>query len=257
MRNSINVADLFERELRNRGLTYSLDAESGRHAVAIGETSMLISLDNLQRDVNSDSDVGRVCRFVDAIELTASNTGEEYSAKGLFWTIENNDYEPKADFYSPLSDRLDRVLIHESEDGRLLTWVTPPMLETLQIAPHEASRLAFENLGHALSNSKIEYEEIDGTRLGYLNTQLEFKASLILAPNVREIIGPVLGWPLLAVIPDRNFLYLWDAADREFCGRVGSVVVREYSKAAYPLSTEVYEISDAGVRAIGEFPSQD
>ena len=59
----------------------------------------------------------------------------------------------------------------------------------------------------------------------------------------------------MAVVPDRDFLYLWAARHTEFAGRVGGVVVREFAKASYPISTEIYEISDAGIRAIGTFPT--
>ncbi len=97
-------------------------------------------------------------------------------------------------------------------------------------------------------------KDIDGVQLGFIGTPLPFKASLILAPNLREVVGAVLGWPLMAVVPDRDFLYIWGARHTEFVQRVGGVVVREYSKASYPISTEVYEITDQKIRAIGEFP---
>ena len=56
------------------------------------------------------------------------------------------------------------------------------------------------------------------------------------------------------VVPDRGFLYLWAAQHDKFANRLGGVVVEEYAKASYPISTEVYSISDQGVRAVGEFP---
>jgi hypothetical protein len=34
-------------------------------------------------------------------------------------------------------------------------------------------------------------------------------------------------------------------------------VVREYKGAAYPISTEVYEVSDDAFRAVGAFPVPD
>jgi hypothetical protein len=58
----------------------------------------------------------------------------------------------------------------------------------------------------------------------------------------------------MAVAPDRDFLYLWAARHTDFVHRVGKGVVREYLKASYPLSTEVYEINDEGIRAVGAFP---
>ena len=63
--------------------------------------------------------------------------------------------------------------------------------------------------------------EIDGVELGFIATWLPFKASLVLAPNLREIVGARLGWPLMAVVPDRDFLYLWAARHTNFVQRVG------------------------------------
>jgi hypothetical protein len=114
---------------------------------------------------------------------------------------------------------------------------------------------AFANLARALTESTLESQDIDGVQLGFFTTSPPFKASLILAPNLRDCVGPALGWPLMAVVPERDFLYLWAARHTDFVGRVGGVVVREFAKASYPISTEIYEISDAGIRAIGAFPT--
>lgn len=251
----MNVRTLFEDELRERGFPFNIDAESGRYSVEVGGLRLLISLDNLQRDVASDGDAGRGSRFVDAIVAPAGASEGAASADALFWCLEPSDYEERADYRVALSDRVDRVLVNLSPDGRLITWVTPAMLGSLGLSESEAGAKAFTNLGRALSEASIESQDIDGVKLGFIGTSLPFKASLILAPNLREVVGPVFGWPLVAVVPDRDFLYVWAARHTNFVQRVGGVVVREYSHASYPISTEVYEITDQEIRAIGEFPT--
>jgi hypothetical protein len=77
-------------------------------------------------------------------------------------------------------------------------------------------------------------------------------ASLLLAPSLRVAVSKVVGWPVLAVAPDRDFLYIWNGGHRELITRLGAVVVRTHSRAPYPLSTEVLEISDA-IRSIGSY----
>ena len=251
----MNVRPLFEDELKRRGLPFSIDAESGRHAVEIDGWRMLVSLDNLQRDVAGDGDKARVTRFVDTIVASSSATENALSADQIYWCLEPSDYEERADFRVAMSDRVDRVLVHLSPDGRLVTWVTPAMLNSLGLSESDAGARAFTNLGCALSKATVESKDIDSVQLGFVGTSLPFKAALILAPNLREVVGTMLGWPLMAVVPDRDFLYLWAARHTDFAQRVGSVVVREYSKAPYPISTEVYEITDQKIRAIGEFPT--
>jgi uncharacterized protein YtpQ (UPF0354 family) len=252
----MNIQTQFEDELRRRGFSFSVDAESGRHAIEIGGGRMLVSLDNLQRDVAGDDDVERVARFVDAVVASAGASEAALSADQLYWCLEPSDYEERADYRVAMSDCVDRVLVHLSSDGRLVTWVTHSMLDSLDLSEADAGTMAFTNLGRTLSEASVESQDIDGVQLGFVGTSLPFKASLILAPNLREIMGEVLGWPLMAVVPDRNFLYLWAARHTDFVQRVGGVVVREYSQASYPISTEVYEITDKAIRAIGEFPKE-
>lgn len=252
----MSIETQFEDELRRRGFSFSIDAESGRHAVEIGGGRMLVSLDNLQRDIASDGDAGRVSRFVDAVVSSADVSVGSVSAEQLYWCLEPSDYEEHADYRVAMSDCVDRVLVHLSGDRRLITWVTPSMLDSLGLSEADAGERALSNLGRALSKASVESQDIDGVQLGYLATSLPFKASLILAPNLREVVGAVLGWPLMAVVPDRDFLYLWAARHTDFVGRVGRVVVREYSQSSYPISTEVFEISDEKIRAVGEFPKE-
>jgi uncharacterized protein YtpQ (UPF0354 family) len=250
----MNVQTLFEDELRKRGLPFSIDSESGRHSVEIDGGCSLVSLENLQRDFASDGDVGRISRFVDAVIASSQVHEAELSIDQIYWSLEPNDYSERADYRVEMSDRVERVLVHLSSDGRLVTWITPTMLSSLGLSESEAGAKAFTNLSRALSEAKIETQNIDGIQLGFISTSLPFKASFILAPNLRDVAGTVLGWPLMAVVPDRDFLYLWAAHHTNFVQRVGGVVVREYSQAAYPISTEVYEITDEKIRAIGEFP---
>jgi hypothetical protein len=252
----MNARILLEDELRQRGLRFSVDAESGRHAVEVGGGRMLVSLDNLQRDLARDGDTGRISRFVDAIVASAGEFAEAPAADQLYWCLERSDYEERADYRVAMSDRVDRVLVHLAKDQRLITWVTPEILDSLGLSETDAGATAFANLRRALMQSSIEFQDIDGVRLGYITTSLPFKASLMLAPNLRETVEATLGWPLMAVVPDRDFLYLWAARHTGFINRVGGVVVSEYSRAAYPISTEVYEITDDAVRAVGEFPTE-
>jgi hypothetical protein len=253
----VDVRKEFEAELARRKIAFSRDAESGRHAIAFGETRLLVNLENLVRDVSRDGDVGRIARFVDSIESSAAVDRNELDLSRIYWCLEPNDHVDKPDVRVALSDRVDRVLCMVSRDGGLITWVSAEMLAQAKLGEAEAGAQAFDNLAAALREAEISTNDIDGVKLGMLGSRLAFKAALILAPNAREILEPVLGWPLLAVAPDRDFLYLWNAGHAEFAGRVGGVVVREFQEAAYPVSTEVWRLDGDGVRAIGEFARPD
>lgn len=253
----MNLSELFEAELAKRRLSFTVDAVTDRYVLEFGEETLHVSIENLRRDFAADQDPTRVARFVDAIITTSGDLHSSLSADQLYWCLEPNDYSVKADFRVAVSDRVDRVLVHLLEERGLITWVTPEMLEILDLAENEAGAIAFANLDRALREASLESLAIDEVQLGYIASPLPFKASLLLAPSLREVVEPTLGWPLMAVAPDRGFLYLWDARHTGFVQRVGGVVLREYAQASHPISTEVFEITDDGISAIGAFSKQD
>ncbi len=256
---AMNVRALFEDELRKRDVPFSIDPESGRHAVEANGGRLLISLENLERDVARDGDTGRVVHFVDVVLASSGAADDSLSADRLYWCLEPGDHVDKADFRVALSDRVDRVLTHISADGRMITWVAPTMLATLSLTEAEAGAKAHDNLG-----SKLRAKRSSRSRtLTACNSAISARRSpssppSSSAPNLREVIGADAGLAASRPwLPDRRLsLPLGRPTCRIQVGRVGGVVVEEYSKAAYPISTEVYEISDEGVRAIGEFPRE-
>ncbi|MGQ0636165.1 MAG: hypothetical protein ACT4QC_16250 [Planctomycetaceae bacterium] len=246
------VRKLFEEELRERGLTFEIDVATGRYKLNIGGMPLCVSLDNIKRQLHSDGDSTRVTTFVDQI-VASCFVPRVWSPDQLLWCLETSDYSVAAEYSVGVSSGVNRVLIHISADGGLLTWVTAAMLDSLAMTPGAAAERAFANLARELKRTTIAYQLMDEIKLGYFDCDIPSKASLLLAPNLREVAGADLGWPLFAVAPDRDFVYLWDARHVQFVDRVGFVVVREFKIAPYPLSTEVFRIDDEGIRAIGAF----
>ena len=83
-----------------------------------------------------------------------------------------------------------------------------------------------------------------------LHHGLPSKALLLLAPSLRAAISPITGWPVLAIAPDRDSTCIRDAAHPWLTGHPSAITTREHARAAYPLSAEVFQISDS-IKAIG------
>ena len=248
------VAAIFEQELGRRGVAFRFDDGSGCYVVRHDGRDLFVSVDNLARKYLRDSDEEHVVRFIDIV-LSAPlgpRSWEAARTKVLF-CLEPSDYAEPPDFRNPVSKRVDRVLVDVEPSKETISWMTPGMLEDWRVTLDEVEAMALSNLAAALADATIEYKDIDGVRLGYAATSIPFKSALILAPNLKQVVSPLLGWPLHAVIPDRDFLYLWDAQHKTFLNRVGGVVVKEFAAAPYPLTTEVFEIDDGGITAIGAF----
>jgi uncharacterized protein YtpQ (UPF0354 family) len=170
--------------------------------------------------------------------------------------LEPNDYAEKSYIFEPLSSRVDQVLVHFNESAGLITFINEEMLDKACLTREQAADQAYENIDKMLNESALECEDVLGMRLGIVSTKLPFKTALILAPSLQEFVENTLGWPVLAVAPDRDFLYLWSLKDSDLTNRIGSVVLREHERAPYPITTEVFEIADDGIGAVGFFGSQ-
>jgi hypothetical protein len=125
----VDVHRVVAEELGRRGISATREPRSGRLSLNIHGVDFLINLCNLQRDVASDGDVGRVARFVDAIFASRPGAFDDLSRERFCWCLEPSSHKDRAEFRVPLSDDLDRVLVHVSVDGTRITWVVKAMLD--------------------------------------------------------------------------------------------------------------------------------
>jgi hypothetical protein len=247
------AADLFEAELNRRGIPFRREATTGRYEVESHGRILKLSLDNLERGYQRDADSLRISTFLDA---ALGDPGQQNSwpdcREGLFLCLEAKLVEA-GPYRDSLTDRIDQVLVYFDSNRNLLSHVFPSSLATWNLSLSDAKAVALENLAQTLLASKVEFHDTHGVRLGFIGTRIPFKSALILAPNVKQVLSPILGWPLLAVVPDRDFLFLWDAAHPDFANYVGRTVLKEFASAPYPLTTEVLRIDDDGIAPIGAF----
>lgn len=244
---------LFEAEFTRRGLPIPPRVEDGRYEIDKDDGNYLISIENLVREFSQDRDPQRVSRYVDNILESLLPLPTWPSARsGLRFSAEPSFHEFDDTFRLAIGDGLCRVLAWINDEGSRILWLTPALIEDWGASEAELNACAAENMSALLRQTPIQIEMIDQFRLGMLLTNSPFKASLIFSPNLKEIASAKLAWPLYAVIPSRDFAYVFD--DPDLIERLDKVVVQEYTESAYPISTEVYRIDDDGIEAIGEFP---
>jgi hypothetical protein len=146
------------------------------------------------------------------------------------------------------------VLTLTDADQTKITWVTPSMCAEWGTSVEQVASAAFANQDRLLSEIELEVAEADGKALGMVPLESPYKASVIFAPSFRGFVEKVLGWPVIVVIPCRDFIYV--IADKSpLLNRIGSVVVKEFQTSGYPITTEVLRISDDGIEALGRFPT--
>jgi hypothetical protein len=93
-------------------------------------------------------------------------------------------------------------------------------------------------------------ERLSRCRLGYFGTMLPCKAALMTAANLSKL--PRRRWAALGRDPRPGFPIALGCEPAGSDPSAGAVVVKEFTRSA---TTEVFEISDQGISAGGDFPS--
>jgi hypothetical protein len=151
----------------------------------------------------------------------------------------------------PLSKDAAAALVHTGPDESLITFLRTGHLDTWHTDLQTAHNAALDGLDRVLAEAALEVGEARGYQLGMLSTHSPFKASLLLAPGLRAKVGSTLGWPLHAVAPCRDFLYLFE--DVDLVPLLANTVMHEFDGSAHPISAEVFRVSDEGLEAIGSY----
>jgi hypothetical protein len=253
---SARVRELFLAELERQHL-FAQEQEDGTFTLTVEGTVITASLENLSRDFEEDGDEERITHFVqtlrEAVQLVPPSW--DLARSRLFLSAEPGDHDFGEVCHQHVSDQVALVLVYVSDPAQHIVWVTPGMLQSWSVSRERAEAHATDNLARLLDATPLETTQADGHLLGMLATHSPLKATLIFAPNLRAKVEATLGWPVLAVIPTRDFCYLIPTSAEALLSSIGQVVIGEYTKRGYPVSTEVFHIDDAGPRATGAFQS--
>ncbi|RXM45414.1 hypothetical protein BOW55_16090 [Flavobacterium sp. YO12] len=84
--------------------------------------------------------------------------------------------------------------------------------------------------------------------------EVSLKSSCLFSSNFKNLVQNNIGFPFYAVIPVRDFCYVFAEEDFDYFSQyLGTVVLEEYSGSGYPITTEILKFSETGVEAIGKY----
>ena len=256
--NSTDPASLFEAELAKRNLKFRV-LEDGRYELLpeVGD-ARTISIENLVRRVSQSGDDAAVARFVDAAlaDLKFSLPPWDDAQRHVFPMLDASPLHVGSDALTrDMSDETVAVLVFYDEAAGQIQFLRSVDLAGWGVTEEAVWSAAEIVLDRVMAATEIGILDAGDFELGTLEAPEPWKASLIRSRELRAKVEADLGWPIHAVAPDRGFVYLLSQQPEDPLSRIGGVVVSEFQSAPYPISTEVWELSDDGIRAIGAFPT--
>ncbi|HEY5750963.1 MAG TPA: hypothetical protein VIU12_33095 [Chryseolinea sp.] len=250
------VFDEFKIQIEKQGMKIDSIDETGLIHISQGEVTLKVSLDNVRRNYERDKDKSHISDLVQTLmsySIEIPSTWADAKAD-IYISLFPNSFAFNDFINHKITDEFSKVYVHSS-DGKF-TWITTDDLKTWEISETELDRQANSNADNLLAKTKIEVETIESHKLGLIEVEhVTLKGALLFAPAMKEKVKEEFGFPFYAVIPVRDFCYIFSEKDYNFFSeRIGKVVVDEYKQSGYPITTELLKFSDKGVEAIGQYP---
>lgn len=140
-------------------------------------------------------------------------------------------------------------------DTGLMLGIEKGMLDVWQKEETEVMECALRNFDAMLEGAQIEVMPDSGHKVAVVKLPATtLKANVLTSARLKQKVSPVIGWPIWAVAPCADFVLLFN--DKNIIPNLGPTVYNEFMNSEQPVSTEVFEITDEGVVAIGNYMPQ-
>lgn len=250
------VFDEFKSQIESKGMKIDSVDETGLIYISRDELTLKISLDNVRRNYKRDKDKSHISDLVQTLVSYSIELPENWAkAKDeIYISLFPNDNDFQDFLKVKITDEFSKVYVYSADDK--LTWITENDLKKWHLTENQLDIQANLNADKLLEKTSIMFDTIENHKLGLIEVEhTTLKGALLFAPKMKEKIKADFGFPFYAVIPVRDFCYIFSENDFDFFStRIGKVVVDEYKNSGYPITTEILKFSNKGVEAVGQYP---
>lgn len=244
---------LFQAELTRRGVKFER-LQDGRYSLSEGDWDVTANLENVAKEFALKRDPRRISEFVDRALSPAGPPPWAESERSVFWVAEPKGHEFGTTLREPASAKIQRVLAVVDLTVGTVTWISSEQLGRWKVSHEQVRAAADRNIALLLEGKTPTVEQVEQHKLGFIPLNPALKASAVFSPAFRRFVEKDLGWPVLIATPCRDALFVLAERDKALLERMGGVIRDDYRECAYPLSTEILRVSDAGIEPIGSFP---
>lgn len=248
------VFEKFKSELEKKGVKIDSIDEKEIIYININDNVLEISLENTRRNYERDADESHILDLVNTV-ISYENALPtwEVAKEKIYVQLFPNNFDLQNSIVEKITDEFSKGYVISENDK--LTWISKEILKTWNIDETELKNQANSNANRLLSETEIKYEIVEDKKLGLIDVENSFlKGSLLFASDMKEKIKEDIGFPFYAVIPVRDFCYIFSEKDMKFISmRIGEVVVDEYKKSENPVTTEILKFTENGVEVVGKY----
>ena len=245
----------FRRQIVEKGQKIDSVDKEGLIHINIRGTQLKVSLDNVRRDFERDHDTNVIAKYAASLDLAVIDMPTSWNdvKDSIYISLFPSDYDFAEFVHEKVTDSVERIYVFSTH--RNFVWISNSDLKRWGVSITDLIKQAQTNGDTLLSRSKITFDTIENRKLGKFETDDEtLKAALLFAPSMKEKVKKEFGYPFYAVIPVRDFCYIFSEKDFNFFSKkLGATVVDEYEKSGHPITTEILKFSDKGVEAVGRY----
>lgn len=248
------VFNTFKTQLESKGLTIDSIDKDGFILINVEESELKVSLDNVRRNYERDSDDSYITDLVNTIVSHSSKKEDwENIKKKIYVQFFPNDFEFENLIYEKVTNEFSKVFMVNTNNN--FSFISEDDLIDWNLNLEQLKNQVDLNLDIFLDKVQIEVEDVDNHKLGMIDIEeVWLKSACLFSSKIKDLVQNNIGFPFYAVIPVRDFCYIFGEQDFEyFSERLGSVVVEEYEKSGYPITTEILKFSENGVKAMGKY----
>lgn len=247
------VLEEFKTQIEKEGMKIDSIDDTELIYISKGDVTLEVSLDNVRRNYERDKDKTHISDLVKTLVNYSIDIPSNWNEakENIYISLYPSDFDFKDFINFKVTEQTNKVYLH-SENNRF-SWISKADLEKWNITDVELESQAQKNADRILAESQIKFDTIENRKLGMLESEYSnLKSALLLAPSMKEKVQTDFSYPFYAVIPVRDFCYIFSEKDFEFFSqRIGPVVVDEFKQSGYPITTELLKFSDEGIETVG------
>lgn len=253
------VFEKLKQELQSKGLSIqSVDHENNCY-IQVGGLNLKINLEQTQRDFERDGNKSVISNLVDTIlayDITVHEAWEDVKDR-IYTSFCSSDFDTENAIFRNVTSHFKKAYVYMTDAKRSL--VSAEDIAAWGVTEEQLESVANENAGSILKEDSLIYDDIDGHKLWRIDIEKTWlRASVLLSNQLKELVKEKTGVPFYAVLPERDSCYFFSKTDFNFFAeKLALLVTEKYQDSAYPITTELLEITDSEVKVAGKYKTID